>query len=299
MGGQALVVPYDVSMQYVQGKMRRIYHDFHDWGNEMVLVLEGTGRYYLNEFSFEIGRGDIFVLRGDYSKEIRDADRLRFCSIYFREEDMQRMAGTFRRLEGYQTLFIQNPMTGSYQAQDRLHADEDLMEDLQWLLDRMVQEQKLMEPGFEQILNSSFFILITLISRAFSEKITFTQRREADFAHTVAYMQTHYAQPLRIPQLAQMAHLSERQFNRRFKSIYHVSPSQFLVQLRMNRACILLEESGLNISEIAMECGFSDINYFSSSFRAMFGKSASQYRMERETEVKTSDLKRHRPKKES
>ena len=96
-----------------------------------------------------------------------------------------------------------------------------------------------------------------------------------------------------------MAHLSERQFNRRFKSIYHVSPSQFLVQLRMNRACILLEESGLNISEIAMECGFSDINYFSSSFRAMFGKSASQYRMERETEVKTSDLKRHRPKKEN
>ena len=190
-------------------------------------------------------------------------------------------------------------MTGSYQAQDRLHADEDLMEDLQWLLDRMVQEQKLMEPGFEQILNSSFFILITLVSRAFSEKITFTQRREADFAHTVAYMQTHYAQPLRIPQLAQMAHLSERQFNRRFKSIYHVSPSQFLVQLRMNRACILLEESGLNISEIAMECGFSDINYFSSSFRAMFGKSASQYRMERETEVKTSDLKRHRPKKEN
>ena len=89
--------------------MRRIYHDFQDWGNEMVLVLEGTGRYYLNDFSFEIGRGDIFVLRGDYSKEIRDADRLRFCSIYFREEDMQRMAGTFRRLEGYQTLFIQTP----------------------------------------------------------------------------------------------------------------------------------------------------------------------------------------------
>ena len=68
MGGQALVVPYDVSMQYVQGKMRRIYHDFHDWGNEMVLVLEGTGRYYLNDFSFEIGRGDIFVLRGTTPK---------------------------------------------------------------------------------------------------------------------------------------------------------------------------------------------------------------------------------------
>ncbi len=293
----ATVIPYDVSMQYVDGRMRRIYHDFRDWGDEVVIVMEGTGTYYLDDISFEISTGDIFVLRGDYSKEIRNADHLRFCSIYFREENLQRLAGTFRRLEGYQALFIRNPAVKAYGTAERLHADEDLMEDLQWLIDRMIQEQKLMEPGFEQILNSSFFILISLVSRAFSENENFSQSRAADFAWVVAYMQTHYMEPLRIPQLAQMAHLSERQFNRRFKIIYQTSPIQFLSRLRMNRACALLEESVLNISEIAMECGFSDINYFSACFKSMFGISASQYRSERENERKTSNLKRHRPKK--
>lgn len=299
MNEHAVVIPYDVSMQYVQGRMRRIYHDFKDWGDEIVIVLDGKAVFHLNDHSFPIQRGDVFVLRGDYYKEITGAERLRFCSIYFHETDIQRLAGTFRWMKGYQSLFIYNPLVGAYEPDDFLHADEDLLDDLQHILERMLQEQKLKEVGFEQILNSSFFILITLLSRAVTDDDRLDGGQENDFAHAVAFMQSRYAEPIRIPQLAKIAHLSERQFNRRFKALYEVTPSQFLFRLRMERACALLEESTLSISDIAMSCGFSDINYFSSSFKTLYGISASQYRHDHIESIKKSDIKRHRPKKDN
>lgn len=294
-----VIIPYDVSMQYIQGRMKRIFHDAADWGNEIVIIFEGNGRYRVNETEFSISQGDIFVLHGDYTKEIPKADRMRMCSIYYRDEHIQRLAGTFRCLEGYQKLFIENALAAAYEPEDRLLADADLLEELFALVDRMIREQKLMEPGFEQVLNSSFFILITLISRAFAagENCNPASVRDS-FAKAVAYMQGNYHQELKISDLAVIAHVSERQFNRRFKEKYAMPPSQYLLGLRLGRARVLLEESGLPVTEVALECGFGDVNYFSTCFRKACGMTPTAYRRTWVEGRKMSDLKRRRPKKD-
>lgn len=293
MSIQSIVIPYDVSMQYVHRKMKKIYHEFSDWGNEIVIIFEGSGQYHYNNLSFPVSQGDVFVLRGDYIKEIEGADRMRMCSIYYREENLQRLAGTFRRLEGYQSLFVQNPLAKAYSEEERLHADADLLDELDSIIDRMVREQKLMEPGFEQVLNSSFFILITFISRAFAAREEYSSKSEDDFSRAVAYMQSHYSESPKLSQLAGIAHISERQFDRKFKEIYKMPPSQYLLQLKLGRAQALLEESHLSISSIAMECGFSDINYFSKYFRSVNHISPTMYRKAHYESLKMSELKRH------
>lgn len=293
MSIKPIVIPYDVSMQYIHNRMKRIYHEFSDWGNEMVIVFEGTGEYRYNDLQFPISRGDIFVLRGDYVKAIERADKLRMCSIYYMEENMQRLAGTFRRLEGYQRLFIQNPLARAYSANDRLNADSDLLDDLDSIIDRMIREQKLMEPGFEQVMNSSFFILITLISRAFAANEDYSRRNADGFSKAVAHMQSHYNDSIKLAELSGIASISERQFNRKFKTLYGVPPSQYLLQLKLGRACVLLEESHLSISSIAMECGFCDINYFSKRFRDAHHMSPTEYRKAHDEALKKSELKRH------
>lgn len=293
MNENRIVIAYDVSMQYVEDKAKRIFHDYHAWGNEIVIVFDGEGTYHFNEQAFRISKGDFFVLRGDYIKEITDAKQLRLCSIYYREETMRRLAGTFRRLTGYQTLFVQKPLTASYAPRDRLCADEELLGELSKLVDRMLMEHKLREVGYEQIVNSSFFILITLAARAYSAKEEQPFGDDAAFAQTVAFMQTQYTQPLSIPSLAEMAHMSERHFGRKFKEMYQMPPSRYIMQLRLARACALLEETRLSITDIAMECGFSDINYFAKAFKAAYDCSAIQYRKQRLEAVGLSDMERY------
>ena len=293
MNIQPVVIPYATSMQYVHGRMRKIYHDAQEWGNEIVIIFEGSATYRCNETAFPVSRGSVFVLRGDYFKELKDAERVQMCSIYYKEEDLQRLAGTFRWLEGYQRLFVSNPLARAYSPKDILQADEDLLDELEPLADRMIREQKLMGPGFEQVLNSTFFILITLISRAFVAVKNYSGRCDDGFLRAVAYMQSRYGESPRLRYLAEIACMSERHFCRRFKEVYGIPPSQYLMQLKLGRACALLEESQLSISEIAMECGFPDINYFSRCFRAAHQQTPTEYRRAHREAVRMSELKRH------
>lgn len=293
MNVRPVVIPYDVTMEYVHRKMKKIFHDASDWGNEIVIVFEGSGVYSYNDMQFAISAGDMFVLRGDYIKEIKRADKLRLCSIYYRDESIQRLAGTFRQLDGYQKLFIENPMAGAYAPEDRLRADEDLLEELAHLVDLIIREQKLMEPGFEQIINSSFFVLITLASRAFSASENYSFGSNSGFYKAVAYMQSNYHEKIKMSDLAAIAHISERQFHRLFKIKYGIAPSQHLIRLRLKRAEVLLEESELSVSDIASECGFCDSNYFSKCFHNAHGLAPMAYREKFVEAANSSDLKRH------
>jgi len=58
------------------------------------------------------------------------------------------------------------------------------------------------------------------------------------------------------------------------------TPSRFLLGRRLNAAAARLRQAGrpCRITDVALECGFSDLSYFSRSFRCRFGVSAVRYR---------------------
>ena len=77
---------------------------------------------------------------------------------------------------------------------------------------------------------------------------------------------------------AKQSHLSYVQFYRRFKAAIGVSPKEYLLKLRMDKAKHLLLEKSANIREIAYVCGFENEYYFSSCFKKSVGLSPSEFR---------------------
>lgn len=71
-----------------------------------------------------------------------------------------------------------------------------------------------------------------------------------------------------IDDMASATATSRSSLNRKMKSLLGVTPADFLKESRINRAATLLSETDLPIKDIALECGFSDINYFSKCFKA-------------------------------
>ncbi len=67
-------------------------------------------------------------------------------------------------------------------------------------------------------------------------------------------------------------------FRHRFKQQTGVSPAQFQNSIRMNRAKDLLASTDLSISEIALQCGFENVYYFSRHFTQKMGMTPSAYR---------------------
>ena len=79
--------------------------------------------------------------------------------------------------------------------------------------------------------------------------------------------------------LAEQAEMSEVHFRRCFKQIYHVSPQQYLIELRLTKARELLQYDTTPIAEVAMISGFSDACYFSRLFKKKTGYSPFEYRV--------------------
>lgn len=109
-------------------------------------------------------------------------------------------------------------------------------------------------------------------------RATVTAGRYREMSVVMEYLEKHFPEPVSSPQLAALSHLSVSQFERRFKALFQVTPMQYLIRLRLNKACQMLTASLVKITEIAMQCGFYDHSHFSRQFTATFGITPSAYR---------------------
>lgn len=91
-------------------------------------------------------------------------------------------------------------------------------------------------------------------------------------------MDRRYAEPLDVPTLAAIAHLSPSQFGRVFKDVYGETPHHYLQRRRVERAMTLLRQTGRPVTDIAWDVGFASLGTFSRTFSNIVGLSPSEYR---------------------
>lgn len=96
--------------------------------------------------------------------------------------------------------------------------------------------------------------------------------------HVIAYIHSHYNQPLHTAQVAKDLYFSKEYFCRFFKKYTGMTFSQYLTKLRIIKAEQLLSQSSMKIAEIAQETGFSDEGSFIQAFRKYYGSTPGNYR---------------------
>ncbi len=83
---------------------------------------------------------------------------------------------------------------------------------------------------------------------------------------------------LHVEDLAFLSNMSLSSFKRKFNQIYGTSPNKYIISKRLEKAHTLLRTSNLNITEIAYDCGFSEVGYFSKTFKKHFELAPSDLR---------------------
>jgi PAS domain S-box-containing protein len=96
---------------------------------------------------------------------------------------------------------------------------------------------------------------------------------------TLAYIDDHLDQPLRIPELAAQAGLSPFQFDQRVRTLFGLSAGQYLSRARIGRACDCLRHTDAPLSKLALECGYADQAAFTRQFRKSVGLTPGAYRL--------------------
>lgn len=95
----------------------------------------------------------------------------------------------------------------------------------------------------------------------------------------VNYIHDHYhLATLTNRQLAEECRISEIYFRRLFKERFHISPKQYIIQLRIKKAKLLLSENVMKIWAIAETCGFTNTYSFCRMFKKHTGLTPQEYR---------------------
>lgn len=94
----------------------------------------------------------------------------------------------------------------------------------------------------------------------------------------MAYIAEQYAvETLSISDIAGHLKISESHLSHVFKEETSLSVLQYLIRYRMQVAAYMLEDSRRRVSEVAIAVGYSDLSYFSRSFKKIIGRAPSEY----------------------
>jgi transcriptional regulator GlxA family with amidase domain len=98
-------------------------------------------------------------------------------------------------------------------------------------------------------------------------------------AQSIAYMREHVDRPLQAAALAAQANISLSHYFALFKQQTGCTPIDYFIQLRMQRACELLQQTSLSVKEVAAALGYEDPFYFSRVFKLVNLVAPSHFRL--------------------
>lgn len=100
-------------------------------------------------------------------------------------------------------------------------------------------------------------------------------------AEALALMEANLGEPLPTEEVARLVGVSRRQLERLFKQHLDALPSRYYLELRLDRARRLLQQSSQSILQIGLSCGFSSGPHFSNAYKAHFGHTPRDERSQR------------------
>ena len=94
----------------------------------------------------------------------------------------------------------------------------------------------------------------------------------------IDFVENNYRERVPVANLAELAGMSLRTFERQFKKRFEISPRAYLKKVRINAACRALIQSNLTIAQIAANCGFCDQSYMTKEFARLMRVTPQVYR---------------------
>ncbi len=252
-------------------------HD-HDF-SELVIVYGGEGIHFSGESEHRIKAGDVFVINGSVEHGYRDTDKLCLVNILFLPENMNLSLLDLPMSSAFHLLFTLEPEFRSHcEAAGYLHLTPGQLAEAMHLVDTMENELHSHRRGYRMLVSGCFMQLTALLIRYYEEPDRDVPPKMLKISEILVYLHRNYRNRISIEQLCSSSGMSESTLSRTFKQAVGTTPLDYCNRLRLRRAAELLRGTDMSISEIAVESGFEDSNYFSRIFSRQWGLSPRVYR---------------------
>jgi AraC-like DNA-binding protein len=234
--------------------------------NILIYCLRGKGWYVIGNKRFEIGVNQFMLLPATREYMRYGADEEDPWTIYwvhFSGKDMD----LFNRSFGIS--INDGPQSISFNEK-RLQLWDTMYNNL--------------EMGFskENLSNTNLCLYHFVATFLFPDKMPEGKRQEArDMINdTILHMRKDLSARLTIQDMASENNLSTSHFSSLFRKATGMSPMDYFIHLKLQKACLLLYSTDTKIKDVALELGYEDPYYFSRLFKKYMNISPDQYRVQ-------------------
>tara|TARA_R110001583_G_scaffold8303_2_gene39950 strand:- start:1057 stop:1932 length:876 start_codon:yes stop_codon:yes gene_type:complete len=254
---------YPLAMGYYPAafghRMQRQQHDSH----LLIYCIAGKGTLMCDDKHYRINSGDIILLPPDHPHAYK-ADGKDPWTIYWLHFH-GRLAGDF-----YKHIQLSSPCF-NIGVQPRVVR---IFDGLSELRRSAYQFAEFVQGGHQLQALLSYIALLVHQQRPQSGKALNWERLRAT-------MQEHIHGQLNLDDLAAGAKLSKYHFTKKFKAHTGQSPIQYFINMKIQRACYLLDSTNQSVKRVAAAVGYDDAYYFSRLFKKTIGLAPSDYRQHR------------------
>ena len=251
-------------------------HDFE----ELVCILDGKGEQMINGRPYELRTGDVFVIQGQDRHGFANLDHVHIVNIGYRRSYLEAMEGMLLTIPGFSPMFYVAPRHRDLLAfESRLNLPPMELSNLSLLIDQFRQEFEHQRPFSEAVLRVCFYQIVVFLAVQYSQEPSDAPRgRFLAMAPVLRYIEDQYMHPITLTELTELAGMSTNQFLRVFNELFRTSPIDYVIHVRVQKACELLNMEDRKITDIAYDVGFRDSNYFSRVFKKVTGYTPGEYR---------------------
>lgn len=94
----------------------------------------------------------------------------------------------------------------------------------------------------------------------------------------LAYIHDQLADDLSLAAMADLAAMNQTHFSKAFKKALGLSPLQYVIKARLERAAVLLRSTDLTVADVAWRVGYGDLSRFGQHFKRQFGTTPARFR---------------------
>lgn len=241
-------------------------HDFI----ELVVFTKGTATHSIYHGSkrlrYSVMQGDCFSILPNEKHTFEDGNLAYYYNIIFSPELIPHELDELKEFQTWNTLFGFK----AFNERIKVHLGLNDREEINDYIRRLANELEKRQAGYKICARALLLEILLIILRCTPKRMLLTQtsaQSNQAVLGAIDEMEMHPERRHSLNELAKAANMCVSGFTKKFRGMTGLSPTEYLLSLRIEKAEKMLLETTMTVYDIAEKCGYYDVNYFIKVFR--------------------------------
>ena len=248
--------------------------------SRLFFVKEGTGKIEVENQVYELKKDSALIINSGIPYRILSTETFTSYIVVNFDYTKDATDKNFPVQPVVKNYFTPNMLLSHVEFEDAPRLSKVLyvekIPELQGNLSLLLKEFSFQLMFFKEKLSNILTLCLIDIVRVVN--IGFSVDKDDTNAQVIKYIQKNFSQPLTNKSIAKEFNYHPNYISQLIKNTTGMPLHKYLIHVRLQKAVSLLNNTSLSINDVALECGFCDLAYFSGYFKKTFKVSPSNFR---------------------